>query len=376
LNSISVAMATYNGARFIREQLDSIAAQTVPPAELVVTDDGSTDDTLGIVRTFAGTAPFPVHVYENSARLGFRANFMRSIGLCASDVIALCDQDDVWAPNKLERMSQPFEDPEVLLSYHEAWLIDSAGKHIGLAHIYPLLSTNGPSSANPMRNPYGFSMVFRRRLLDFADLWEKSVDNLQLNDRMAHDQWVFFLASALGTVAFIEEPLAGYRQHGNNTYGYDRPASTRRARFTNWVTVRSQDYVKFTVAAEARAAILEQLSGRLNQQGRARASLAIERYRALVRHSALRAQIYGPTGLGDRLHAWVGLLRDGGYGSATRWLFGRKAALKDLSYLILPKWLIGALLLPESAARSTSANGPSATSPSNGVDGTAATSGS
>lgn len=369
-------MATYNGARFLREQLDSIATQTVLPAELVVTDDGSTDDTLSIVRAFAETAPFPVHIHENPVRLGYRGNFIRNMGLCTSELIALCDQDDVWEPNKLARASEPFGDPDVLLSYHESWLIDSAGKRIELVRMLLLADRNAPSSVFPMRNPYGFAMVFRRRLLDFSDLWEKSVDNLQLKERMAHDQWVFFLASALGTVAFIDEPLAGYRQHDNNTYGFGRPAPTLRARFDDWMTVRSQDYAKFTVAAEKRAWILEQLSGRLDPAWRARADLAIERYRALVRHSALRAAIYGPTSLAGRLQAWLDLLRDGGYGSSTRWLFGRKAALKDFFYLILPRWLVGALLLPRQGSHGTPSHGAGSPSSSDGVGGTAAASGS
>lgn len=365
-------MATYNGARFIREQLDSIAGQTMLPAELVVTDDGSSDDTLAIVADFARTAPFPVHAHRNPVRLGYRANFIRNMGLCTSELIALCDQDDIWAPDKLERASAPFADPDVLLSYHESWLVDAAGKRIELVRMLLLADRNPPSSVFPMRNPYGFAMLFRRRLLDFADLWPMSIDNLQADERMAHDQWVFFLASALGTTAFVDEPLAGYRQHGSNTYGYDRPAATWRGRFDHWMRVRSQDFGKFTLAAEVRARILEQARPRLDAAERVRADLAIARYRALVRHSGLRAAVYGPAGPAGRLRAWLDLFRDGGYGNATRWLFGRKAALEDLFYLTLPRRLVAALLLSPRVPVSRAA--PS--SPAEHVDGSPATPGS
>lgn len=356
LTSISVAMATYNGADFICEQLDSIAAQTVLPAELVLTDDGSTDDTLAIVRAFAETAPFPVHVHENTKRLGFRGNFMRAMGLCASELIALCDQDDVWAPNKLERMIQPFADAEVLLAYHEAWLIDADGARLGLAHIYPLLERNPPSSVNPMVNPYGFAMMFRRRLLDFAPLWERSVDNLQLQQRMAHDQWLFFLASAFGTIAYVVEPLAGYRQHGANTYGFVRPASTLGERVDQWINVRAKDFASLTIAAEARSAILEQVLAQegLDTAWRDRARVAIDLYRRFVGHARLRAALYDGSGIVSRLAAWTAMLRTGGYGSGSRWTFGRKAALVDAACLVAPRRVLGALARrPEAASAAT-----------------------
>lgn len=336
-------MATYNGARFIREQLDSIAAQTVLPAELVITDDGSSDDTLDIVAAFARTAPFPVRVHENPARLGFRANFMRAIGLCTSEVIALCDQDDIWEPHKIARGLEPFGEPEVVLAFHEAWLIDAAGARLELARIYGLPARNPPSSLFPLRNPYGFSMMFRRRLCDFSDLWPRSVDNLHVKDPMAHDQWLFFLASAFGTIAFIEEPLAGYRQHDANTYGLEQPIRSLRDRMDRWINVRVPEYSRFATAAGVRAEILEAAMARLDPAWRSRAQLAIARYRQLVRHCTWRAAIYGASRSADRRRAWLALLRDGAYGNRTLWTFGRKAALVDLSCLVAPPRLLGAL---------------------------------
>src|SRR5438309_759094 len=92
--SISVAMATHNGATYLREQLESIRNQSVPPDELIVSDDGSSDATLSIVADFAPTAPFPIRIEQNSHRLGYRANFLKVANLARSDLIAFCDQDD------------------------------------------------------------------------------------------------------------------------------------------------------------------------------------------------------------------------------------------------------------------------------------------
>src|SRR5438132_13052341 len=93
--SVSVAMATYNCQKFIREQLDSLAAQQHLPSELVITDDASSDKTVAIAKQFATGAPFPAHIHRYGNRLDYRANFMRAASLCTSDVIAFCDKDDV-----------------------------------------------------------------------------------------------------------------------------------------------------------------------------------------------------------------------------------------------------------------------------------------
>src|SRR5664280_13480 len=107
--NISIAMATYNGERFIREQLDSLARQTYLPCELIVSDDGSTDRTLEIVEDFAKSAPFSVRAYRNEQNLGYADNFLKAASLCDGEWIAFCDQDDVWFDNKLARVRQCFD---------------------------------------------------------------------------------------------------------------------------------------------------------------------------------------------------------------------------------------------------------------------------
>src|ERR687885_1327551 len=98
---VSVAMCTYNGAAFLREQLQSLAAQARTPDELVVCDDASADATVRVVREFAAAAPFPVRLTVNERNLGSTKNFERAISLCAGDLVALSDQDDLWLPAKL-----------------------------------------------------------------------------------------------------------------------------------------------------------------------------------------------------------------------------------------------------------------------------------
>src|SRR4051794_20922903 len=107
---VSVAMATFNGAKHIRDQLASLTQQTLIPAELVITDDRSTDETVSIVNDFARTAPFPVIIHSNSTRLGFRANFLKASALTSSALVAFCDQDDKWYPTKLKEAVGIFSD--------------------------------------------------------------------------------------------------------------------------------------------------------------------------------------------------------------------------------------------------------------------------
>src|SRR5437773_2588198 len=94
--TISIAMATYNGAKFIREQLASLAAQTRLPHEIVVSDDCSTDATVSIIEDFAATVAFPVRLHRNPTNIGVARNFERALRACSGGIVFICDQDDFW----------------------------------------------------------------------------------------------------------------------------------------------------------------------------------------------------------------------------------------------------------------------------------------
>lgn len=195
---ISVALCTYNGGKHLREQLQSLAAQTLVPDEVQVGDDQSTDDTLEILRNFS--APFPVRVTVNKMRLGYGENFIQTARRCSSDWIAFCDQDDVWGPKKLERCAAEFR-PGVQLVAHDV----DADAPYGAEPFNPKLSLV------PRWYCLGFCQVFRRELLDYPHHrlpWAEVPD--------AHDIWIPFLAGMTGEIVCIKETLAHYRQHDNN----------------------------------------------------------------------------------------------------------------------------------------------------------------
>jgi len=129
---ISVAMCTYNASRFLREQLDSIAFQTRPIEELVICDDGSQDNTAEIIRNFSLNTSLHVRFIQNGQNLGTARNFEKSISMCKGELIALCDQDDVWFPEKLEKLAGILEGDHTLGgAFSDAELIDEQSQPLG-----------------------------------------------------------------------------------------------------------------------------------------------------------------------------------------------------------------------------------------------------
>ncbi|MGA8200434.1 MAG: glycosyltransferase, partial [Candidatus Sulfotelmatobacter sp.] len=131
--TISVAMCTYNGERFLQAQLESIAAQDRPPDELVICDDRSSDACPEIIKEFARRAPFPVQLVVNPENLGSTRNFEKAISLCRSEIVALADQDDIWYRHKLERIEKAFlRSSTIVAAFSDADLIDNDSRLLGL----------------------------------------------------------------------------------------------------------------------------------------------------------------------------------------------------------------------------------------------------
>jgi len=321
-------MATYNGERFIREQLDSLAAQQHLPAELVMTDDGSTDRTVGVAKQFAKTAPFPVQIHRNDNRLGFCANFMKASGLCASELIAFCDQDDIWFPQKLALCVERFRDPAVLLTYHNAEVVTEAGERLGNLDPFASMPMSPPLSSYAMRYmeyALGFTEVFRRSILAFSDLWEMSLDHGDLTAPMGHDHWVFFIASVFGNIAYIDEALVSYRQHGSNLYGWG-PQPYRLA--YAWNSPSKELHVLRQVAARS-VEILEKAEDHLSDPWRRRATIGAARYRLLTVLYTERRQLYTSGNFSERVKAFHRIISTGGYRPRQKWGLGRRALARD-----------------------------------------------
>lgn len=326
---VSVALATYNGARYIREQLDDIAQQARPPAEIVVSDDGSSDDTLAIVERFASAAPFPVRIHRNPRRLGYRENFFRCAERCTSELIAFSDQDDRWHPRKLEIVADHFADDEVLVLYHNAGVFTERRGRIGALHPPRIgYSVTPPLVGDPWAFSTGFTQLFRRSLLAFSDLWEMSLDQWHAGERLAHDQWFHFLASVLGKIVYLPEELAQYRQHDSNVFGWarQRPGSQLLVALRRGVDA----YELHAHAACVRSLILERAAERLEGTWRDRAVAGAKAYRSYAARHAQRVALYRGRGFGSRARAFRNLLAMNAY-ARTPWHFPSIDLVKDFS---------------------------------------------
>ena len=146
---ISIAMATYNGAAHIQQQLESFLSQTYPPDEVVVCDDCSTDETIEILESFRESAPFTVAIHRNEKNLGYTKNFEKALQNCSGELIFLSDQDDVWFPNKVERVTDVFlAHPDKLLVIHDGELVDEN------------LVSHGASKLRQIKKGYGTDKSF------------------------------------------------------------------------------------------------------------------------------------------------------------------------------------------------------------------------
>jgi glycosyltransferase involved in cell wall biosynthesis len=333
MTGISIAMATYNGAAFLQHQLDSLANQTMLPDELVVTDDNSTDDTLAMISDFAARAPFPVRFIKNASRLGYRANFMKAARLCKSELIAFCDQDDEWLRHKLERCHSTFKTQEVLLVFHNATVVNEDLRPIGtLKSMAPPRKFNPPHSMG-WRSAYGFALVFRSSLLNLGNWWPQSANYLDSAIRESHDDWFFFLASSLGTVTYIEEPLVLYRQHTDNALGWPKPSETLVDRIA---AIDVDGLERRSVCAGKRALILEMIARQPVPFAQPHAQLSAAGYRKIERFYRMRSEAHSSGSLSLFARRIVAVLLAGGYRSPARWGLGRNELIKDLARRFAP----------------------------------------
>ena len=258
---------------------------------------------------------------------------MRAASLCTSDVIAFCDQDDVWSPQKLALCIAPFRDPAVLLAYHNAEVVTEAGERLGsLDHLASAPTTPPLSLCAIGRNmPFalGFTEVFRRSILKFSDLREISLDYNDLTAPMAHDQWVFFIASVFGRIVYIEKALASYRQHGSNLFGWNRP-SNLLSDFPDLLDNPTSRVDALQQSAERCAEILQKTRWNLSGVWHQRATMGAARYRFLADLYSARKRLYTSASLAARLKAFYRIASTSGYRPKWRWGLGRQALVRDL----------------------------------------------
>lgn len=231
---ISVALCTYNGAKYLQDQLNSIAAQTRLPDELVVCDDASSDETIAIIETFAHQAPFPVRLYPTEENLGSTRNFDRAIAHCTGDWIALADQDDYWFPNKLAVFEQVIhQHPEVGLVFSDAQLADTTLQPQKMT-MWQSLELTPKMQHDIAQDAFAtFDYLLKRNVVMGAACAFDSRYKDRIHPIMpswVHDYWIAMIISTDKPFLPIPEPLMYYRQHESNQIGANTNAPfTERA---------------------------------------------------------------------------------------------------------------------------------------------------
>ncbi len=317
----SVALCTYHGERYLQEQLESIAAQSVTPDELVVGDDLSQDATLDILDAFAARAPFPVRVEVSAGRLGPTQNFAATMRRCQSDLVLLCDQDDVWPSDRLERLTAPLRASDaVSVVFSDASLVDGALDPLGRT-LWEQLGFDAQARDSMSRGEveawllrktiaFGATMAYRRDLHDVV---------MPIPQPWGHDNWLALVAASCGEVALVDAPLLAYRQHGAQVSSAGTRATSS--------SVMAEDRLGLTPVASSYRALSERLrdhSGRLTPRGGALARAALEKAAHMDARDIVRAHPLSPTSL----MCWLVEVGSGRYASySNAW----RSALLDLA---------------------------------------------
>jgi glycosyltransferase involved in cell wall biosynthesis len=354
----SIAMATFNGESYIREQLNSLAEQMLLPSELVVCDDGSSDRTVNILQEFEKDAPFRVEIYQNPGRLGFADNFLQAASKCSADWLAFCDQDDIWFPEKLLSVNEAIQNSrasDLMLVAHSVQIVSedlaprngaqphsAKGRTAGLntwsaaalGGVNKLHSRKdrivGPNCHPGFWGVPGFTCIFRRELITCFD-WKVRPKSYDGNyPSQPHDKWICMLANALGSVYHIAKPLALYRRHSAAFTGYyDSKSLGERIALSRQVGAERYSFMAL-VARESAAvlsALAESAASPEYSDNLTRSGILFEK---LASNCELRAEIYRQKGLKNKVRTFVRLVANEGYFGSAFCSLGMSSFLKDL----------------------------------------------
>jgi glycosyltransferase involved in cell wall biosynthesis len=262
--TVSAALCTHNGARFVEAQLLTILRQSAPPVEIIVSDDASTDGTLDVVSRVietwrAGHPGVEVRILRNTTALGVTANFEQALAACSGDLIALCDQDDLWHPQKLERMTAEFDQrPSLLLLHTDARIVDEAATPVGETLLQTLYVR--PKDIDAIHDGRAADVLLRRNIVTGAtvmlrrELVERS---RPFPASWVHDEWLAMIGAVTGEVDLLEQELIDYRQHGANQIGASTlDAAGKIGRLRASRTARNQRLLDRACALADRAPLL------------------------------------------------------------------------------------------------------------------------
>jgi glycosyltransferase involved in cell wall biosynthesis len=326
---VSVAMCTYNGEKYLQEQLHSILQQSRQPDELVVCEDASSDATLNILETFKQLAPFEVRIYANDSNLGYVKNFEQAISRCNGEIILCSDQDDIWYRDRVERSVAVFRDnPDCGYVFSDAGLIDGDGEQIrdtlwGRIKFTPELWRTFQDTESQAAILYPRHCVTGATLAFRAMYREKLFPIPRLNI-VIHDGWVAVILSLNGCYGIaLKEPLIFYRSHSWQSLGAERTSFLQKL-----------PKIFFDPREEVNDIIfdLSVIQSHISDAGNPSAMTRVERtFGQLMSQLNTRLQLLNMSSRLRRIIPILQLYRSGGYAYCTS---HRLSALRDMIFRV------------------------------------------
>ncbi|MBC7587905.1 MAG: glycosyltransferase [Chitinophagaceae bacterium] len=204
---VSIALCTYNAGKYLLPLIESLLAQTILPTEIVCCDDGSTDGTKQLLQQLQHQYPNSIKIHFNETNLGYIKNFEQCIKLCSNEFIAIADHDDIWLPQKIEKLLNGIGNS--LLVCSDSIYMDADGNNMGkqISTRYNLVTHPDPRSFAFSNCVWGHTALLKRELLQYA---------FPIPDHAPYDIWLGFIAASVSSVAYVDEPLTFWRQHSHS----------------------------------------------------------------------------------------------------------------------------------------------------------------
>ncbi len=321
---ISIALATYNGAQYLEEQLNSYIDQTRKPDEIVVCDDCSTDGTLSVLKNFRKKAPFPVKINQNLTNKGTVASFANAVNGCSGDFIFFSDHDDVWLENKIEVMMRAFEgDPSVGLVFCDAEVVDENLNSLDCKFWESVWFDK--SSQDKVRNGEAFSVFLNHIVVAGmsaafrAEYRPLVLPMPDLSD--GYDGWVALLIAAVANIALVDRCLVHYRVHGGNQVGVRTLSFWEQLR----IGVQQLQNDTFPNLLNFRKEILKRLDDpKIRNTYKINESL-VETVRESIGHLETRMKLHG-----NKLMRLVPVISETFKGNYFKYSYGIKSVAQDL----------------------------------------------
>lgn len=266
----SVALCTYNGEKYLVEQIESILSQEIAVDEIVICDDASTDETFSILKNYENRFPEIFKVFINEKNLGYVANFEKALSLCSGEIIFLSDQDDIWKQEKVSSVLHYFkENPTIGIVAHD---LDLIGTYEGKKTFWELRNF---SAEKKLSNPEllkqillkgnifpGMTLAIRRETLqEYLPL--QKVDSI-----IIHDYELLIRSLRDRKLGLLPQTLASYRQHENQSIGFSENEKSQTSELVK-IQFRSEHHLrlqKYTAAFNLNPKIVEEYRNEIKEK--------------------------------------------------------------------------------------------------------------